>query len=86
MDIANRFADGEDGVTTRGCDCQKTIGETGTIAKEEDPATMTITAPIAKLPQDTRTIIIKEMTLGAQDTAATVGKTPVATKDSNQRG
>jgi hypothetical protein len=35
-------------VTTRGHDHQKTIGEIGTTAKEEDPATMTTTAPTAK--------------------------------------
>jgi hypothetical protein len=35
-------------VITRGHDHQKMIGETDTTVKGEDPATMTITAPIAK--------------------------------------
>jgi hypothetical protein len=35
-------------VTIKGCDHLKTVGETDTIVKEEDPATMTTTVLIVK--------------------------------------
>jgi hypothetical protein len=48
---------------TRGCDHQKTIGETDIVAKGEDPATTTTTVLIVKWPLDIRTITIKKMTV-----------------------
>jgi hypothetical protein len=65
-------------------DHQKTIGETGIAAKEEDFTTMTTMVLIVKWPQDTRTIIIKEMIAKTQDTAATTKKITTTIKDSNQ--
>jgi hypothetical protein len=54
---------------TNGRDHQKTIGEIDTVAKEEDPATMTTTVLIVKYPRNIKTITIKEMTAETQDTA-----------------
>jgi hypothetical protein len=48
MDIANRFADGEDACNNKGRGHLKTIGETDTTVKGEDPATMTTTVLIVK--------------------------------------
>jgi hypothetical protein len=59
---------------------QKTTKETDTVAKGEDPATTTTTAPTAKYPRGTKTIVIKEMTVETRDTAAMEKKTTGATK------
>jgi hypothetical protein len=46
MDIANRFADGEDACNNKGRGHLKTTGETDTTVKGEDPATTTTTVLI----------------------------------------
>jgi hypothetical protein len=48
MDVANKFAVEKMRATTRGRDRQRMIEETDMGAKEEDPATTTTVAPIAK--------------------------------------
>jgi hypothetical protein len=48
MDIANRFADGEDACTKKGHDHQRMIEETYMEAKGGDPAIMITTVLIAK--------------------------------------
>jgi hypothetical protein len=48
MDIANRFADGKDAGNNKRTRHLKTIGETCTITKGEDPTTMIATVLIVK--------------------------------------
>jgi hypothetical protein len=48
MDIANRFADGEDPVTTRGHGHPKMTEGTDITIRGKGPATMITTAPIVK--------------------------------------
>jgi hypothetical protein len=48
LDIANRFADGKDACNNKRTRSPKTTGEIDTMAKGEDPATITTTVHIVK--------------------------------------
>jgi hypothetical protein len=48
MDVANRFADGEDACNNKRTRSQRTIEEIDMEVKGEGPAITTTTAPIAK--------------------------------------
>jgi hypothetical protein len=63
----------------------RTTEEIDTVAKGGDPAITTTTAPIAKLPQGTKTIITKGMIAEARDTVATEKKTTGAATNFRQK-
>jgi hypothetical protein len=65
-------------------DHQRTTEETDTVAKGGDPAITTTTAPTAKLPRDTKIVLIKEMIAEIQDTAAMEEKNTGAAKGFRQ--
>jgi hypothetical protein len=62
-------------VTTSGPDPQKTIEETNMEIKGGDLEITTTTAPTAKSPLDTKTIVIKEVIIEARDIEATEKRT-----------
>jgi hypothetical protein len=86
MDITNRFTDGEDACNNKRTRSPEDDRGNRYNSQSRRSRNYDNYGSHIQVPAGYKDNTIKEMTVGAQDTAAMVGKTPIATKDSNQRG